>query len=266
MTSRFRQFTTLAALTVASALSAWSYPTIFGDSGQVLTPSADVVPFLQFDAAINYTQLDVDGDSASSIPVRLVYGVTPGVEIFGLYADSNEDEGFDVKGFGAKVKLISAECNKFSPSVSAGVRVYRLEQEVGVDVTNAYVVSSTPFYRYGGVERDGYTLRAHIGFEYLRYSGGTTADFFAPFGAVSYEGNGGVSAVLEYLPQLENDNIEFRDATLSGALRVPLDRSFQLEMGSTRPFEVGDSELYLGINYHYGYDDDIPSRQPTIFY
>ncbi len=46
----------VATLTIIAALAAWCFPTLYGDTGLIQVPSADVVPYTFLNIGIDYTQ------------------------------------------------------------------------------------------------------------------------------------------------------------------------------------------------------------------
>ncbi len=69
----------IVALVLVAAVTSWSFPTIYGDTGLVQVPTADVVPYTVLDISANYTQPNITG-KFNLYPLRLTYGVGPNTE------------------------------------------------------------------------------------------------------------------------------------------------------------------------------------------
>ena len=252
---------------VLSASICWSYPTIFGDSGLVTTPTADVMPFLNLEVAFDYARVNIGEHSATAVPIRVNYGISDNVELFGVYSDSNSTNGYDVLGGGAKIQLAKQSLEQFVPSFAVGARVLRMDNAIERDVATVYAVSSATMLRMGNYPEEGYRLRAHLGVEYNSISGELPGkNFVTPFVGASYENKGGSSLVVDYLPRLRDNGIDYRSATFSAAMRLPVSRIFVFEFGGTRPFGIGDTSIYAGVMYHYGFGKDVSSVDPLLEY
>ena len=265
MTSRNSLLFLLVLLFVATALSAHAYPTLYGDSGLVIIPTADVMPFTQFDIASDYTRFSSQGQSTTALPLRVDYGIARGAEIFASYAPTSE-KGFEEFGAGTKVFLVNENFDKHIPAISVGARFNHIKDVSTFDVLNGYVVASATLFRYRNFEPDSYRIRGHLGLEYLRYNLNGATTFANAFVGVSYEGSSGVTVALEYLPRLRDNGVIFRESSVSGLIRFPLSEDFTLEFGSTRPYNRGDNSIFAGVNYHYGKESETPDRAPTILY
>jgi hypothetical protein len=259
----------LFTLLIATALCGWSYPTIYGDTGLVLSPTADTIPAYNADFAVDYARIDVNGtgEGATTIPVRLNYGVTPSAEIFAFFAEGKNDVAIENFGGGAKINLVHQhDGEKWNPGLALGVRIDRQQGVRNTTISDVYAVSSATLFKFSDpYEEKGYRVRAHAGLEYVNFTGDLENDFVSGFAGLSYESNGGGSAVIEFLPSLEDNGFTFRESTVSGALRFPLSREFSLEMGGTRPFATGDMSFYGGILYHIGPCNE-ESQLPTVKY
>lgn len=253
MALQTRLLTLLVALLFSVTLVGWSYPTISGDSGLVLVPTADVMPLMNLELAFDYNRFEVGTSSATAFPVRLNYGIIPNIELFGVYADANDNHGYDVKGGGMKVQLVKGTGAEFSPSLAVGAHMLRFDNAIERNVETAYLVSSASLYNQENYPRDGYQVRAHLGVEFNRFSGDLADnDFFTPFIGASFESVGGSSFVVDYLPRLDSGSTVYRQSSLSAAVRLPISNILVLQIGGGRPFGVGDTSLSAGIMYHYG--------------
>lgn len=266
MTFQSRVLPVLVGLLLAASLCCWSYPTLYGDSGLVLTPSSDVMPLLNLEVAVNYTRVGIADDSVTAIPVRVNYGIADNVELFAVFSDADNATGFDTVGGGGKVQLVENSSKSFVPGLAVGGRVLSLSNGIDQEITNAYAVSSATLLRFRNYPAEGYRVRGHFGLEFTRFDGDLNGDFFSPFAGLSYEGEGGTSLVVDYLPRLEDDNLVFRSSTVSAALRLPISNIFAIELGGTRPFGFGDSTIYAGLMYHYGHGKDLTIADPLLDY
>lgn len=269
------RFFVVVMTAMLSAIACWAFPTLFGDSGVVLTPTADVERVYTYSLALGATQQSVDGGpSATAYPIRLDYGVIPGAELFLFFSGTQDrDIGYDAFGGGGKIRLTNPKPGSGIPAIATGVRVTRVQNNIKLDLTDVYAVASTPMYRFQKTDRDGSQIRGHLGVEYISFSNDLDGNFIRPFASLSYEGYGGSSAAIEYLPGISSDGITFREETVSGVIRFPLTTGLFLEAGATRPYGIGDSSIFGSLIYRYGdntydekkYDDryDNRSYSPT---
>lgn len=260
MAFQTRVLTLLVALLLSATLAGWTYPTITGDSGLVLAPTADVMPLMNLELAFDYNRFAVGTSSATAFPVRLNYGIAPNLEIFGVFADANDAHGYDVKGGGIKAQLVKGSFEEFSPSLAIGAHMLRFENAIERNLTNVYFVSSASLYNMDNYPNDGYQLRAHLGVEFNKFSGDLPdSDFFTPFIGASFESIGGSSFVVDFMPRLDAGATLYRQSSLSAMVRLPISNIMVLQVGAARPFGVGDTSLSAGLMYHYGEGKSVES-------
>lgn len=257
----------VAVLAAALAVAAWGYPTLYGDTGLVQIPSADVMPQTYLQLAANYATVENLVGNAPAIALRLSYGISPDTE-FSLVvsqAMGEDDAGFDTMGGGIKVTIAQEDLNRRTPGIALGARAYVLRMAADRTVLDGYAVLSKALLTRGDLTGSGSLLRAHGGVSYTSYSGDLDGSFVSPFLGISYASANGNSVVLDYLPAQEDGGVTFRQSTFSASLRRKVGENFWLELGGTRPFGVGANKFYAGVMYHTG-DPRLLDPERQIFY
>jgi len=261
----------VAVVLVAAIATAWSYPTLYGDTGLVLMPTADVIPDTYVTLAGNYAEVKSDaGGRAIIFPVRILYGASDNTELFVLGAESStktEEGGFDVLGAGFKVALIHESLVTDLPGISIGTRVYQTQGAIDKRVIDAYLVGSKTIFKTSDLlDEEGYTFRIHLAGFFSRYTGDLgDENFYSAAAGLSYNNFNGTQVVLDFLPELTSNDITFRKSALSFALRRPLSEEFIIEAGTTQPFGEGSGgKLYAGLIYLWGVRETPHSRKPRI--
>lgn len=262
--SQFRVFSALFALVLAAGLCGWAYPTLFGDTGLVQVPTADTMPQMNFEVGAHYTNIGSGATTSAAYPIRIDYGIAKGTEVFGLYAPAASSKMYDAMGGGVKINLLSEDSLQTIPGISIGARVVHFSRTMDQNYINVYATSSTTIYRMGDYYTNGYRVRAHVGAEFYRFSGDLTHNFVSGFAGLSFESTKGASIVVDYLPQMADDGVIYRDSSLSAAVRFPFATTFAAEVGMTRPFLNSSSTLYAGFSYHYGEGANYLVRDPLL--
>ncbi len=265
MLIRMRLFLLLPLL--VASLAAWSFPTLYGDTGLVLMPTADVQPVSSFEGVVDFMKVSGAGKTRA-IPLRLCYGISEHTELALMISEAREAEkGFDVAGAAVKMVLIDEESYTFIPGVAVGMRAIRLKQQ-GLqtkDVVDGYLVLSKTMLARGDMTEDGFIIRTHAGLASTTYSGGATGSFIGPFGGASYLSASGNFVGLEFMPAQKSGATTLRENTISAVLRRPLSDNFFIEVGTTRPFGMGASNTaFAGIMYRYA--ERSPDQPITIGY
>ncbi|MHB9131252.1 MAG: hypothetical protein ACYDBB_09210 [Armatimonadota bacterium] len=257
------------ALTVLITASCWGYPTFFGETGLVLTPTADVLPVSYLQVAADYTRIDdCYGTTTKSFPLRLVYGASENTELFVFAGRIGRDSitSFEVLGAGVKLGVIKEDIYKKIPGIAVGARVYRIRQSEDTDVVDGYAVMSKAILAKGDLATDGYVVRVHGGISFTKYSGYDDSGFFSPFGGLSLVNTSGNSIAIDYIPKQSNDSVTFRESTLSGSIRRRLSDTIWLQLGATRLFGISaKKDFFLGLMYRYG-DTQVIEPEKQIFY
>jgi hypothetical protein len=260
---QFRLMPALFALVFGAALCGWAYPTLYGETGLVQVPTADIMPQMNFEAGVHYTNVGV-ATSSSAFPMTVDYGVARGTELFMLYSGASSSNGFDVYGAGVKVSLVPEDAAHTLPGVSIGGRFDHFSRSLDQDQESLYVATSTTLYSSGDYAADGFRLRAHVGLAYDRFSGDMSGNFFNGFAGMSYEQGKGATIALDYLPKLTHDGQTYRDTAVSGSIRFPFATTFAAEIGVTRPYISSKCTFYAGFVYHYGENVDYLQRNPLL--
>ncbi len=264
MMLHFRLLPALFTLVLAAGLCGWAYPTLYGDTGLVQVPTADVMPQMNFELGAHYTNIGMGDASAAAYPIRVVYGIAKGTEIFGLYSAAASSNQYDAIGGGVKIKLVSEDSERSIPGLSIGGHFAHFSRSLNLSVFDAFATTTTTIMRYGDYLVDGYRVRAHVGVALDRYRGDFTENFISPFAGLSFESTKGASIVVDYLPKLSDDGVIYRQATVSGAVRFPFASTFAAEVGVTRPFVNSDSTLYAGLVFHFGENANFTVRDPLL--
>lgn len=252
MSVKMRLLTAAMAL-CAAALSAWSIPTLYGDTGLIQVPTAEVQAPYDFNIAAGYARLLTGDEETTILPVRATYGLAPKMEVFALYAATVTDDAanFEIVGGGVKWQFMAEDVLSFRPGAAAGVRAVR--DVNNIDFTEVYGVVSKTILARGNWHNHGYAFLAHAGVTYTTYSDPLDATFVTPFLGVEYRNSAGTTIMVDAIAEHEDAGIVYRKQSISGAIRQPLSEVFTLDLGYTRPFGEPNSEdkLYLSFNYRY---------------
>lgn len=254
MSVQMRLLSLAGALCVAT-LAAWSIPTLYGDTGLINVPTAEVVQPYEFDFSVAYARMLGDVDETTVLPLRLTFGISPDTEVFAVYAATmtNDAADFEILGGGIKWALSHEDVLAMRPGLAFGVRA--LSDVNDSNFTEAYgVVTKTVFARGDWRGDEGYAFRAHAGVAYTRYDTPSDATFISPFVGVEYLSSTGNTLVVDAIAEQEDDDVLYRQGTISASIRRPLSNEFNLELGYTRPYGEAESgnRLYVNFNYHFG--------------
>jgi hypothetical protein len=254
---------------LAAALATWAFPTLFADTGIVMAPIADVQQEATVELAVDFLPMKTPAGNTVSFPIRLIYGLGTNFEIGVLYSEAKDNiKGVNVYGGAVKMSLIDETLYGKNPGVAVGLRAYREKGVTAGELTAAegYLAVSKLLLVQGDNVEEGFTIRAHSGLIYTSYSGAVTANFIKPYLGISYMSAHNNSVSVEYLPEQKSGAMMLREATISAAIRRPLSDHFWLEVGTTRAFGLGDSNVaYGGIIYRYS-DNGIYEEQTPVIY
>ncbi len=260
----------VAALSLMTALAAWSYPTIFGDTGLVQVPSADVVPYTFLDVGIDYTRVHNTqpgyAGAFNAIPARLTYGVGTGTELsfFDSFATGEGNSKYQVMGGGIKFQAIKEDPDTLMPGWAFGARTYRMEMANERDVVEGYTVFSKVLLYTGNLIDTGFAIRMHAGASYTNYSGDVKANCTSLFAGVTFKQANGISLDLDYLPSQQSDGVILQSPTASVAIRYPFNDNSCLELGMTKAFNSDQESIYGGFSVRYGNLTQVAHRQPVL--
>jgi len=260
----------VAAVLVAAMATAWCYPDMYGETGLVQVPTADVITDTFVSLAGNYAEVKTDAGRAILYPIRLLYGASDNTEMFVMIAQSSTataEGGFDALGGGFKVALIHEDLLTNLPGISVGMRVFQTRGAIDKRIIDAYAVGSKTIFKTSDIlDETGYTIRVHLAGFFTRYTGNQGDENFYSAGAgIGYNNFNGTSVVVDYVPELTSNGISFREAVISFALRRPLSNEFTLEAGTTQPFGEGSGgKLYAGLLYTWGVREIPQIRKPRI--
>ena len=247
-----------------------SYPTLYGETGLVLVPTADTIPDTFVELALNYATAETPGGDAILFPARLLYGASDNNELFIIFAESitdTADGGFDTLGAGFKVSLKKEDLFTQAPGFAFGARLYQKHGFTSQRALEAYAVASKILLkRTDLIDDSGYTFRGHLAGFFSRFTGDPAEENFWSLAAgFSYENFNGTAVVIDYVPKLESNGVMFRDAELSFAVRRALSREFFIEAGTTQPFNEGSGgNIYAGLLYRWGTRDEPIRKRPRI--
>jgi len=260
----------VAAVSVVMIAAAWSYPTLYGETGLVLMPTADTIQDTFVSAAGNYTEVKSDEGRAILFPFRVLYGAGDNLELFLTVAESSTDEaegGFDVLGGGFKVALTQEDLLTGRPGIAIGSRVYQISGAFDRRIIDGYIVATKTVFKSSDIiDEVGYTFRLHLAGFYTRYTGDLgDENFFTGAAGISYNNFNGTSIAVDYVPELTSNDVTFRKGVLSFALRRPLSQEFTIEAGTTQPFGIGSGgKLYAGLVYEWGIREVPRNRKPRV--
>lgn len=258
-------------LALGAAISAWSYPTLTGETGMILAPTADVMPTAHFDLAVNYARVNDGATKPVEYPVRFVYGLTNSTEasLASVRFNGSGAPGIDYIGAGLKVSVLQENLETNYPGIAFGARAAKMSR-VGfrdVRISEGYLAVSKSLFANSNFPDSGFVIRLHGGATYTNYSGGWSGSFVTPFAGVTYKSANDYSAAVDFVGrQVDNTGKTFREDIVSAVIRYPITSEFGFELGTTRPFGMGKSNtLYAGIKYHYGERLDRGRDFPVLF-
>ncbi len=262
MMNRMRLLVLLVML--AATLPVLAYPTMFGDTGLVQIPTADVQREATFALGADYLPVKTPAGNTLSIPIRLCYGLSEGSEFGALIGNvRNNAIGVNVEGASAKILLIDEDIYGKLPGVAAGLRAFRQKTAARLNAVEGYLVASKVLLARGDNIESGFTVRVHGGLMYTSYSGAVDADFTKPFIGLSYLNVNSNALVLDYLPEQKVGGVILRQATVSAALRRRLSDHFWMQVGTTRAFGPNTTDTpFAGIIYRYAETNTREERRP----
>ncbi len=265
MMTCLRQLVLVALLT--SSLSTWAYPTMFGDTGLVLIPTANVQSEATFTLAADHLPMKNAIGSTVSFPIRLCYGLAENYEISALIGNAADKSiGANIEGLGSKISLIDEDIYGKLPGVGVGVRAWREKDQVNgnANAVEAYAVASKTVLAQGDNIEEGFTVRMHAGVSYTSYSGRYDANFIKPFVGLSYLHVNRNALLFEYLPEQTDGIVTLRDATFSAAIRRQVSPNFYAQLGTTRAFGKSTSNaFFIGAMYRFSEENTREERRPV---
>lgn len=260
----------IATVLIAAMAAVWSYPTLYGDTGLILVPTADTLNDTYIEFAADYTKASTDLGDVTLYPLRLTYGASDNNELFVVAATTNASSskgGFDILGGGFKVSFIKEDLLTGKPGLAVGARAVQFRGAIDTREIDGYAVVSKTIYKKSDVlDEEGYTFRGHLAAFFNRYTGTPGEEnFWSLAGGVSYTNFNGTSVAIDYVPKLESRGILFRDSEISFVLRRPLSDEFFIEAGATEPFgQGGGGNVYAGLLYRWGIREVPSQKRPRI--
>ena len=249
----------LAVTLLAAILAGWCYPSLYGDTGLVVMPTADIIPNTYYDLAINYAHFPDTYGGSTVYPLRLTYGASDNAELSILLANPTHNaDSPDALGGTVKLSIAKEDPYLGHPGLAIGARVFRLHNLPGDakdrSVVDAYAaVSKRLFGNTDTIAGQGYAVRMHVTVDGTTYSGDETGSFVSGAVGISYQTSSGSNIVADFVPLQKKNGITFRSSAISAAIRYPLSDHFLFELGEAQLFGLGDSNsLYAGILYRYG--------------
>jgi len=274
MAVSIRHFVLLLLIGSATA-AAWSFPTMFGDTGLVLSPTADTLQNMHIDAMINVTRLATSsGKDTLAVPMRICYGATDSLEFSGVFSESHGpadiSQAVSITGLGAKFALSKELLGRGTPGVALGGRFYRITSDASTDNLEGYCVVSKVLYGKGDMVTEGFVVRGHGGLLYRDVlQDNSSMHSLSPFLGLSYKNVNGTSIVGEYLPSASDmsSSTKLRPSSFSVSFRQPISGNFTAEMGITRAFGLANTTSYnVGLLYHFGEEYSVGEKKyPVLF-
>lgn len=258
MTALLRMMILLIALGIATIV-VWSYPTMYGDTGLVVMPTADTLTYTFIDLGLNTTRYNGALGKGNTYPIRLTFGASDDSEFFVVLSEASGKNNTmpDVFGGGLKYRLVREDPYTHMPGVAVGVRVVNMKGGLfDQNVVNAYGVVSKALFTSGDDTDAGFQIRAHGALEFTQYSGDRKGSFYGLLAGLSYRSDSGTEFAVDIVPAQKKGDVKFRETSYSVAVRRPLSKEFKAEFGFA-PVFGGENAFYAGILYEYG-ERDIP--------
>lgn len=226
----------LPLLAVASYVSA--SPTLVGPSGGAFLPNAQIAPLGDCQVALDY----YDTDYNSTSPLRGLYGISPNLEVGGIYVFNNTS---DVWGLNAKWGF--SICNH--PGFALGA-AYLNARDLDFNAEQVYLLHSHHF------DRAKYPVQGTLGINWTRVHDFTGSDNqFRVFGSAD------VLITDQFLVGVE---IQSRASQLGDAqtltslyTRYQYGDGWTLQAGLSNASPFGlltadDHRLFVGVCYEFG--------------
>jgi len=257
----------LATVVLVAAVAAWCYPTIYGDTGLIQVPTADVAEYTHLNFAIDYTQVNSPNGKYNMYPFRMVYGIGSNSEFYACMSQSTGTQGtkLNVTGGGAKLAIFNEDVENRTPGVAVGIRAFRERDDHTVNVIEGYGVVSKALFSRGNLTDEGFVVRAHVGASFTSYSGDMKANFGSVFAGLNFRQVNGLGLAVDFIPAQKKDDVIYRSATVSAVVRYPLSDNFYVEFGSTKPFKADQNEIYSGVMYNFGGEAITTKREPVLY-
>jgi len=241
----------------AAALMSWSYPSLYGDTGLVVMPTADIIPNTYYDLSVNYARFPDNVGGSTTYPVRLTYGASDNAELAFMLGNSTHPGSPQVMGGTFKLSITKEDPYLNQPGLALGARIYRIRDLPGNtdrSVVDGYgVISKRLFGHTDSITEQGFVLRGHVAVTATAFSGDQTGTFISGAIGFSYQNANGSNIVADYSPLLKKDGLTFRASSVNAAIRYPLSDHFMFELGEAQLYGLGDQgTLYAGILYRYG--------------
>ncbi len=265
----FSRWLVAAAVMTIAAMPAWCFPTLYGDTGLIQVPTADVMRVMNLDLGLHYTQVGSGAGSTQAIPVNMAYGISESTELSATISQTigGSGHGFSVIGGGMKMGLVTENLYSGTPGIAVGARVFNLRNaNLRFDCVDAYAAMSKSVISTGDLVTTGFVIRAHGGLQFLSYSGQMAGQFVMPFVGMSFRHTNGSAVAIDYLPALTNNGNTFRYSTISATIRHKLSDDFTLEVGMTQPYGIAPNPtIYVTLMNHFGMKLDRDQHEPVLF-
>ena len=275
--------TLLVLSVVAMALIAGSgaglaYPTLSGPTGGAVLPDAMVVPPGQLDLAVDWTEIDaasllgssLSGYDLTVLPVRLVYGVGSGAELWAAWTRIDNSDNADGWGVGAKYQLMREPEQSMTLALGGGwsqiddASSVLLGGALGMyDVSswNVYLVATKDLSPAGeegwAWENSATRIVGSVGVLYQKFEdiipGASDDELLEPFVGLEFIAVQGTRLGLEY--RFKDSDLD-QKGLFSAVLRHPVSENLTLQVGMTNGALAGlggeDFDLFAGLNYRFG--------------
>lgn len=248
----------IAVALMAMACAAYAaYPTLLGPTGNGVLPTAAVQPAGQLSAALDlYNTDDDDLGVGNTLPLRVVYGVTPNLEIGAGYTKVSTD-GDDITMWNVNAKY-ATPVNLLGFAWSAGL-VYGSADIAGGDIT------ATQLYWVGdrtialAENTPALNVTAGVNWTQIDPDGGDTLDAFRFFGGVS----AAITPKLTGSLEMQSAAGDFDEKPMGAiTLRYAFTPALTAQVGYTNSFlgVIGNTDIdgeatynpFVGINYTFG--------------
>ena len=243
------------------AIAGWAYPTMSGATGLVTLPTAEVVPQGVVDIAVDYQDnvgeaIEMyDTEDVQIMPIRATIGVAESLEVWGGYTLVKVEDWDDAKlwNVGGKYQIMS-EAAGDDVSVAVGGSFGKFDNDIEVDVTNAFLVASKDIST-SVAPNQPIGATAHLGVIWIDLEDTDIDESLTePFIGLEIFGEKGASLVVEY--RFKDDSLD-DSAPFSAALRYPIGESpLMIQVGTTNAAFAGigadDNEFFVGLCYTLG--------------
>ncbi|MHB9130897.1 MAG: hypothetical protein ACYDBB_07375 [Armatimonadota bacterium] len=243
----------MTAVLFTLATTAFAYPTLTGPTGLVALPNGEVVQAGQVQLTADfYNTQDTSFDMKDTVPIRLLYGIAPNLEV-GIDASLTKAFGDDANSFGANIKY-QTPFALFGAPITAGAIYAQTQNPLGPDditTWQAYLVHTRELLSAGP-----FGLKGTVGVNWTNLDTGLSED-----DAIRAIAGAEFSIdKLAFVAEIQSAKTELGDAKplTSFAVRYPFTATLMGQIGYTNAgvnnslSAADEHNIFAGLSYTWG--------------